>query len=66
MAQKRNKPLKGFTLDPDALLFLEKYASERDLKSSPALSELLLHLAGEDKSNPKLVKEALKKTLQKK
>ena len=48
-------------MDPEALEFLERYARERGIKGSPALSELLLHLAGRDKVNPVLVAEALKK-----
>lgn len=61
MAQKRRHPRKSLSFDQDALLLLERYAEERDIKLSTALSELLLHLAGQDKANPKLVQEALAK-----
>lgn len=59
MSQKRNRPMKAFSMDPDALEFLEHYASERGAKLSTALSELLLHMAKRDKANPALVREAL-------
>lgn len=59
MSQKRTHPKKSLSFDPDALDFLERYASERGIKLSTALSELLLHMAGQDKANPAHVRAAL-------
>lgn len=62
MPQTRTRPRRSLSFDVDALTFLERYAEERGIKLSTALSELLLHIAGQDKANPDLVRAALSKT----
>lgn len=58
----KKKERATFSLDPDALVFLRTYAEQRGLKLSPALTELILHVAGKDKANPALVQESLDKS----